>query len=117
MPKARRTAVKAMFHHGDASRREFPMISHLGDMLSLVVGEPGRARKNGEDVFGLSIIGDGGTSTGDFHESLNIASVRKVPVLFLIENNHYAYSFRLGFSIIAKSFRTGQKHIISREDH
>jgi 2-oxoisovalerate dehydrogenase E1 component len=79
-------------HHGDASRREFPMISHLGDMLSLVVGGTWAARKNGEDVFGLSIIGDGGTSTGDFHESLNIASVRKVPVLFLIENNHYAYS-------------------------
>jgi len=79
-------------HHGNASRRKFPMISHLGDMLSLVVGGTWAARQKGEDVFGLSIIGDGGTSTGDFHESLNIASVRKVPVLFLIENNHYAYS-------------------------
>ncbi|HAJ79693.1 MAG TPA: transketolase [Fibrobacteres bacterium] len=79
-------------HHGDAANRKFPMISHLGDMISLVVGGTWAARKNGEDVMGLSITGDGGTSTGDFHESLNIASVRKVPVLFLIENNHYAYS-------------------------
>jgi 2-oxoisovalerate dehydrogenase E1 component len=79
-------------HHGDACHREFPMISHLGDMLSLVVGGTWAARKNGEEVFGLSVIGDGGTSTGDFHESVNIASVRKVPVLFVIENNHYAYS-------------------------
>jgi 2-oxoisovalerate dehydrogenase E1 component len=79
-------------HHGDAFRRELPMISHLGDMLSLVVGGTWAARQNGENIFGLSIVGDGGTSTGDFHESLNIASVRKVPVLFLIENNHYAYS-------------------------
>ena len=79
-------------HHGNAGQRKFPMISHLGDMLSLVVGATWAARQKGEDVFGLSIIGDGGTSTGDFHESLNIASVRKVPVLFLIENNNYAYS-------------------------
>ena len=49
-------------------------------------------RRNGEQVFGLAVIGDGGTSTGEFHESLNIASVHKVPVLFLIENNHYAFS-------------------------
>ena len=79
-------------HHGDAGRRRFPMISHLGDMLSLVVGGTWAARQNGEDVFGVAVIGDGGSSTGDFHESINIASVRGVPVLFLIENNHYAYS-------------------------
>ena len=79
-------------HHGCARERRFPMISHLGNMVSLVVGGVWAARKNGEDVVGLSVSGDGGTSTGDFHESLNIASVRKVPALFLIENNHYAYS-------------------------
>ncbi len=43
-------------------------------------------------MFGLAVIGDGGTSTGEFHEALNLASVHKVPVLFLIENNHYAFS-------------------------
>ena len=79
-------------HHGDAAARRFPMMSHLGKMLSLVVGGTWAARRNGEQVFGLTIIGDGGTSTGEFHESLNIASVHKVPVLFLIENNHYAFS-------------------------
>lgn len=79
-------------HHGDAGRRRFPMISHLGKMLSLVVGGTWAARRNGEDVFGLAIIGDGGTSTGEFHESLNLAAVHKVPVLFLVENNGYAFS-------------------------
>ena len=54
------------------------MISHLGKMLSLVVGGTWAARRQGEEVFGLAIIGDGGTSTGEFHEALNIASVRKV---------------------------------------
>jgi 2-oxoisovalerate dehydrogenase E1 component len=68
------------------------MISHLGKMLSVVVGGTWAARNNGEQVFGLAVIGDGGTSTGEFHESLNIASVQKVPVLFVIENNHYAFS-------------------------
>ena len=68
------------------------MMSHLGKMLSVAVGGTWAARRHGERVFGLAVIGDGGTSTGEFHESLNIASVHKVPVLFLIENNHYAFS-------------------------
>lgn len=79
-------------HHGDAANRRYPMISHLGDMLPLAVGAVLGARQRGEDVFGLAPIGDGGSSTGDFHEALNIASVRKVPLIFMIENNHYAYS-------------------------
>ncbi len=79
-------------HHGNAAMRRLPMISHLGNMLSVTVGAVFGARRNGEDSMGLAVIGDGGSSTGDFHESLNIASVRKIPVLFLIENNHYAYS-------------------------
>ena len=85
-------ACEGNVHHGDAASRRFPMISHLGKMLSLVVGGTWAARRNGEQAFGLAVIGDGGTSTGEFHESLNIASVHKVPVLFLIENNHYAFS-------------------------
>ena len=79
-------------HHGDAGQRRFPMISHLGQMLSTVVGATWAARKHGEEVFGLAVIGDGGSSTGDFHESLNLASVLQVPVLFLVQNNHYAFS-------------------------
>ena len=66
-------------HHGDAARRRFPMISHLGKMLSLVVGGVWAARRAGEEVFGLAVIGDGGTSTGEFHEALNLASVRARP--------------------------------------
>jgi 2-oxoisovalerate dehydrogenase E1 component len=79
-------------HHGNAAVRRFPMISHLGRMLSTVVGATWAARRDGEDIFGLAVIGDGGTSTGEFHESLNLASVRKTPVLFIIENNHYSFS-------------------------
>jgi len=79
-------------HHGDAAARRFPMMSHLGKMPSLVVGGVWAARRLGEDVFGLAVLGDGATSTGEVHESMNLASVHQVPVLFLIENNHYAFS-------------------------
>jgi 2-oxoisovalerate dehydrogenase E1 component len=79
-------------HHGNARQRRFPMISHLGKMLSVVVGGTWAARRQGEDVFGLAVIGDGGSSTGEFHEALNLASVQHCPVLFLIENNHYSFS-------------------------
>lgn len=79
-------------HHGNARERRFPMMSHLGSMLSPVVGATWAARRAGEDALGLAVIGDGGTSTGDFHESLNLASVRGVPVLFVVENNQYAFS-------------------------
>ena len=79
-------------HHGDAANRRFPMISHLGKMLSTVVGATWAARQNGEKVCGLAVIGDGGSSTGEFHEAINLASVLRVPVLFLIQNNHYSFS-------------------------
>jgi 2-oxoisovalerate dehydrogenase E1 component len=79
-------------HHGDAAHRRFPMISHLGKMLSVVVGGTWAARRQGEDVFGLAVMGDGGSSTGEFHEALNIAAVRGAPVLFLVENNGYSFS-------------------------
>lgn len=79
-------------HHGDAARRRFPMLSHLGKMLSVAVGGTWAARREDQNVFGLAVIGDGGSSTGEFHEAINLASVRRVPVLFLIENNHYSFS-------------------------
>ena len=79
-------------HHGDAAHRRFPMISHLGGMLSTVVGATWSAQRLGENVFGLAVIGDGGSSTGAFHEAVNLASVFQVPMIFLIENNSYAFS-------------------------
>ena len=84
-------------HHGDAATRRFPMISHLGKMPSLVVGATWAARQAGEKVFGLAVIGDGGSSTGEIHEAMNVASVHKAPVIFLIQNNHYSFSTPTSF--------------------
>jgi 2-oxoisovalerate dehydrogenase E1 component len=90
-------------HFSDASKRRFPMISHLGNMMAPTVGGVWGARFNGEDVFGLTTIGDGGSSTGDFHESINLAAVLKTPVVFIIENNGYAYSTPVKYQYACKN--------------
>jgi 2-oxoisovalerate dehydrogenase E1 component len=79
-------------HHGDPQNRSLPMISHLGAMISNVVGATESQRRLGRPAVGFAFMGDGSSSTGDVHESLNLASLLGVPVLFVIENNRYAYS-------------------------
>jgi 2-oxoisovalerate dehydrogenase E1 component len=89
-------------HHGDAAARRFPMMSHLGKMPSLVVGGTWAARRQGEEVFGLAVIGDGGSSTGEIHEIWNLAAVQNVPVLFIVQNNHYSFSTPTSFQYRCK---------------
>jgi 2-oxoisovalerate dehydrogenase E1 component len=79
-------------HHGDPKNRSLPMISHLGSMVSNVVGATDSQRRLGRPAMGFAFIGDGSSSTGDVHESLNLAALLQVPVLFVVENNRYAYS-------------------------
>ena len=79
-------------HHGDPANRSMPMISHLGAMLSNVAGATDSQRRLGRPAVGFTFFGDGASSTGDVHESLNLASLLSLPVIFVIENNGYAYS-------------------------
>jgi 2-oxoisovalerate dehydrogenase E1 component len=79
-------------HHGDPAHRSYPMISHLGAMLSTVAGGTDSQRRLGRPAVGFAFFGDGGSSTGDIHETLNLASLLSLPVVFVIENNGYAYS-------------------------
>lgn len=79
-------------HYGNSARGVYAMISHLGAMLPVVTGGVMAARRLGRDAVGIAYIGDGATSTGDFHEAVNFAAVFDAPVIFLIENNKYAYS-------------------------
>lgn len=79
-------------HHGDPANRSYPMISHLGAMLSCVAGGTDSQRRKGVPAVGFAFVGDGGSSTGDIHESLNLAALLSLPVIFVIENNGYAYS-------------------------
>lgn len=85
-------AREGNIHHGDPANRSLPMISHLGIMLSNVVGAVDSQRRQGKNAVGFAFFGDGSSSTGDIHESMNLAALLCVPVIFVIENNGYAYS-------------------------
>ncbi len=85
-------AREGNIHHGDPCNRSLPMISHLGAMVSTVAGATDSQRRLGRPAVGFAFIGDGMSSTGDVHETMNLASLLGLPVLFVIENNRYAYS-------------------------
>ena len=80
-------------HRGRPRDGQFAMISHLGAMVSAVSGALFARRMKGEGgCVGAVCIGDGGTSTGAFHEALNQAAVEKLPLVVVVANNQYAYS-------------------------
>jgi acetoin:2,6-dichlorophenolindophenol oxidoreductase subunit alpha len=80
-------------HRGNPKKGCLPMISHLGAMISVVNGVLLAHRFKGvKGTVGAASIGDGGTSTGAFHEALNQAAVEKLPLIIVVANNQYAYS-------------------------
>ncbi|MFH0878306.1 MAG: thiamine pyrophosphate-dependent dehydrogenase E1 component subunit alpha [Lentisphaerota bacterium] len=79
-------------HYGNMDHGVYAMISHLGAMLPVLVGGIMARRRKGMPSVGVGYIGDGASSTGDFHEAVNFAAVFDVPVIFLMENNKFAYS-------------------------
>ena len=79
-------------HYGIFANGVYAMISHLGAMIPVVTGGVMAKRHQGSDAIGFAYIGDGGTSTGDFHEGVNFAAVFHVPLIIIVENNKYAYS-------------------------
>jgi 2-oxoisovalerate dehydrogenase E1 component len=85
-------AREGNIHHGDPANRSLPMISHLGAMCGPVLGAADSQRRFGREAVGVAFFGDGSSSTGDVHESLNLASLLSLPIVFVIENNGYAYS-------------------------
>ena len=80
------------FHFGSISNAIVGMISHLGPQLGVACGIALADQLNKSQKITAVFTGDGGTSQGDFHEALNIASVWNLPVLFCIENNGYGLS-------------------------
>ncbi|MBN8678489.1 MAG: dehydrogenase E1 component subunit alpha/beta [Chitinophagales bacterium] len=82
------------FHFGAMEHHIVGMISHLGPQLSLAAGVAMAHKLRQEGRVSLAFTGEGATSQGEFHEALNVASVWKLPVIFLIENNGYGLSTR-----------------------
>jgi 2-oxoisovalerate dehydrogenase E1 component len=88
--------VERSFHYGYLAPEHgilhVGMISHLGAMIPVAAGCAFAFRQSGSDRVAINFIGEGGTSTGDFHEGLNMAAVWKLPLVLVIENNRYAFS-------------------------
>jgi len=80
------------FHFGSREHAICGMISHLGPQLGIADGIGLAYKLSQQRKACLVFTGDGGTSEGDFHEAMNVASVWDLPVIFLVENNGYALS-------------------------
>jgi pyruvate dehydrogenase E1 component alpha subunit len=79
-------------HIGDLKRGVIGFVSHLADNLPVATGVALAFKMRGETRVVVTNTGDGGTSRGDFHEAMNFAMVRRLPVVFFCNNNQYAYS-------------------------
>ena len=80
------------FHFGTKEHHIVGMISHLGPQLAVADGIALANKLKSNQQVCVVFSGDGGTSEGDFHEALNVASVWDLPVIFVIENNGYGLS-------------------------
>ena len=80
------------FHFGTQQYKIVGMISHLGPQLGVADGIALASKLKNKKQVTAVFTGDGGTSEGDFHEALNVASVWQLPVLFCVENNGYGLS-------------------------
>src|SRR6202051_417832 len=74
------------------SRHVVSPTSVLGDLIPVMTGVAMAGRYLGQKIVAMTWIGDGGTSTGAFHEGLNLAAVQKAPLVLVVENNQWAYS-------------------------
>src|SRR5499425_551239 len=80
-------------HFGDLEELHIVSpISMLGDLIPVMTGVAIAGRYLGQKIVAMTWIGDGGSSTGVFHEGLNLAAVQKAPFVLVLENNQWAYS-------------------------
>src|SRR5947209_3487864 len=79
-------------HLGDIHHGIAPSISMLGESLPVACGFALTMKMRKRSTIVLASCGDGATNTGPFHEAMNFASVQKLPLVLVIENNGYAYS-------------------------
>ncbi|MFG3192295.1 pyruvate dehydrogenase (acetyl-transferring) E1 component subunit alpha [Streptomyces omiyaensis] len=99
------TLLRGDWHTGYDPRehRVAPLCTPLATQLPHAVGLAHAARLKGDDVVALAMVGDGGTSEGDFHEALNFAAVWQAPVVFFVQNNGFAISVPLAKQTAAPS--------------
>ena len=91
-------------HYGDMRHGVLAPISHVGDMVPVVTGIALSFQMRGEDRIAMTWIGDGSTKAGTVHEGFNFAAVRRVPAIFIIQNNHVALGTRLDQHHVKEDF-------------
>jgi TPP-dependent pyruvate/acetoin dehydrogenase alpha subunit len=79
-------------HYADPALRIYGNVSHLGAMIPVAAGFSMADAMRGITTVSMTYIGDGGAQVGEVHEALNFASVHKIPLILIIENNQFAYS-------------------------
>jgi len=79
-------------HFGDLDKGVIAPISMLGELVPVLAGVALASKIRKENRIALTYVGDGATSTGQFHEALNFASVQKLGLVVIVENNGWAYS-------------------------
>jgi pyruvate dehydrogenase E1 component alpha subunit len=79
-------------HMGDMSRRIVSIISAMAASVPVAAGAALALKYKGSNNIAYCFFGDGATSRGDWHEGLNFAAVQKLPVVYVCNNNQYAYS-------------------------
>jgi pyruvate dehydrogenase E1 component alpha subunit len=79
-------------HYADPDLKIYGNISHLGAMAPMAAGAALASKLRKENSVVMTYIGDGGSNVGDIHETLAMASVMKLPLILIIENNQFAYS-------------------------
>ena len=91
-------------HYGRLDLNIYNLPSHIPANFPVAIGMAFAAKYREQDRVSLAFCGDGSTSRADWHESLNIASVLKLPSIFVIENNQFAYSTPLRLQSASESF-------------
>ncbi|HLL82371.1 MAG TPA: thiamine pyrophosphate-dependent enzyme [Longimicrobium sp.] len=82
-------------HVGDLEYGVLAPVSLVGDVVPVIAGVALSFQIRGEDRVGLTWVGDGSTKTAAFHEGINLAAVRRLPAIFIIQNNQIALGSRL----------------------
>ena len=83
-------------HFGDIGRGDIAFLSPMADGIPVAAGVALGLRRQGKGRVAMTWFGEGAASRGDFHEGVNLAAVLRVPVVFVCNNNQFAYSTPLG---------------------
>lgn len=97
-------------HVGDTESRVLQPISHMGTNVPVMAGVALGLQRNGNEGVALTFVGDGATKTGECHEGMNFASVQRLPVVFILQDNQVALGTRAGQHGIGRLDRWGEMY-------